>query len=278
MALAHESHQGIVRTKARLRHLFWWLKLDTAVEIAPLNPVPLQKAAWEKLAIDIVGPLQNARYVKFSQNATTKDVIQFLKEIFSREGLPSEIVSDNGVQFISNEFKQFLNNHAIRHCRTSLYYPQANGEVERFNRVLKDCLQLATRTGRSRPEVVSEFLMHYRATPHAVTGETPSLLLHGQTLKTKLDSPFSCFPCSKPDEALRQKVVKKQQHMRSYCDRRRGVRLPNFKPGDMVRIRLQRTHGKGPAFSKPVQISSKVNYATYKLCDGRVFNAANLSR
>ncbi|KFD54723.1 hypothetical protein M513_04423, partial [Trichuris suis] len=70
-------------------------------------------------------------------NATTKDVIQFLKEIFNREGLPREIVSENGVQFISNEFKQFLNDHAIRHCRTSLYYPQANGEVERFNRVLK---------------------------------------------------------------------------------------------------------------------------------------------
>uniref|UniRef100_A0A5S6QLM8 RNA-directed DNA polymerase n=1 Tax=Trichuris muris TaxID=70415 RepID=A0A5S6QLM8_TRIMR len=81
IALAHESHQGIVRTKARLRRLFWWPKLDTAVETyvrncyvcrtldktavqyrAPLNPVPLQNAAWEKLAIDIVGPLQNSRY------------------------------------------------------------------------------------------------------------------------------------------------------------------------------------------------------------------------
>ncbi|KFD66419.1 hypothetical protein M514_21449, partial [Trichuris suis] len=205
IALAHESHQGTVRTKARLRRLFWWPKWDTAVQTyvrnctvrrtldktavqyrAPLNPVPLQNPAWEKLAIDIVGPLQNSRYgerlaitlvdyyklrVKFSQNVTTKDAIQFLKEIFSHEGLPSEIFSDNGAQFVSNEFKQFLNDHAIRHCRTSLYYPQANGEVERLNRVLKHCLQLASRTGRPRAEVVTEFLMHYRATPHAVTGE-----------------------------------------------------------------------------------------------------------
>ncbi|KFD45720.1 hypothetical protein M513_13398, partial [Trichuris suis] len=267
----------------------------TAVQYrAPLNPVPLQHAAWEKLAIDIVGPLQNSRYgerfaitlvdyyskwpeVKFSQNATTKDVIQFLKEIFSHEGLP-EVVSDNGVQFTSNEFKQFLNDHAIRHCRTYLYYPQANGEVERFNRVLKACLQLASRTGRPRSEVVTEFVMHYRATPHAVTGETPSRLLHGQTLKTKLDSPFSCFSSPKPDEAVCQKVVKKQQYMRDYYGRRRGIRLPHFKPGDMVRVQLQRTSGKGPSFSKLVQIASKVNYATYKLCDGRVFNAANVTR
>ncbi|KFD47217.1 hypothetical protein M513_11924 [Trichuris suis] len=179
-------------------------------------------------------------------------------EIFCHEGLPREVVSDNGVQFTSNEFKQFLNDHAIRHCRTSLYYHQANSEVERFNRVLKACLQLASRTGRLRSEVVTEFVMHYHVSPHAVTGETPSRLLHGQTLKTKLDSPFSCFSFPKPDEAVRQKVVKKQQYIRDYCDRRRGIRLPHFKPGDMVRVRLQRTSGKGPSFSKPVQIASKI--------------------
>ena len=71
LTLAHESHQGIVRTKQRLRALFWWPAMDAAVEaaikecpaciaadktaktrFAPLNPVPLPAAAWDKVGID----------------------------------------------------------------------------------------------------------------------------------------------------------------------------------------------------------------------------------
>ncbi|KFD52158.1 hypothetical protein M514_07003 [Trichuris suis] len=175
----------------------WTKQLKCAFEIAldetalqyrgPLNPVPLQSAAWEKLAIDIVGPMPNLRYgeklaitlidyyskwreAKFCQNATTKDVIQFLKEVFSREGQPREIVSDNGVQFTSNEFNHFLRDRTIRHCRTSLYYAKQTVKLE-------DYLQIVFRMGRPKSE--------------AVTGETPSRLLHGQTVVAALPSILS---------------------------------------------------------------------------------------
>jgi len=78
--LAHDTHQGIVRTKQRLRDLYWWPGMDSHVEFAikscntcqmhdktavtrdpPLQPVPLPNAAWEKLAIDIVGPLDKGQ-------------------------------------------------------------------------------------------------------------------------------------------------------------------------------------------------------------------------
>uniref|UniRef100_A0A5S6QCG5 RNA-directed DNA polymerase n=1 Tax=Trichuris muris TaxID=70415 RepID=A0A5S6QCG5_TRIMR len=314
LALAHESHQGIVRTKARLRQLFWWPGLDREVEMfvrncticqtldktavqyrTPLTPVPLQNAAWEKVAIDIVGPLHNSRYgerfaitlidyygkwpeVKFCQKVTTGEVIRFLKEVFSREGQPKEIVSDNGVQFTSHEFQEFLQGHAIRHYRSSLYYPQANGEIERFNRTLKDSLQAAARTGCSRSEVVLDFLMHYRATPHAVTGETPSTLLHGRKLKTKLDMTLDDLSLPKSDDLVRRKVERKQQYMAKYFERKKAIRDPNFKDGEMVRVRLPRKFGKQFAFSKPVPIVCRVKRGTYRLKDGRVYNASNLTR
>ena len=77
VALAHESHPGIIRTKQRLRAVYWWPGLDVAVENAvkecdacaasdktakprrvPLEPVPLPDAAWDKLGIDFIGPMQ----------------------------------------------------------------------------------------------------------------------------------------------------------------------------------------------------------------------------
>ncbi|KFD46101.1 hypothetical protein M513_13035 [Trichuris suis] len=126
----------------------WTKQLKCTFEIAlgPLNPVPLQSAAREKLAIDIVGPMPNSRYVeKFAITLIgyySKWPGVNSSTVFSREGQPREIVSDNRVQFTWNEFKHFLRGRALRHCRTSLYYPQANVEIERFNCVLKDYLQI----------------------------------------------------------------------------------------------------------------------------------------
>ncbi|KAI3377818.1 hypothetical protein L3Q82_008956 [Scortum barcoo] len=77
--IAHETHQGIARTKQRLRELYWWPGMDSQVEAlvkecstcrqndksavthnAPLYPVPLPVAPWGKVGIDIVGPFDNA--------------------------------------------------------------------------------------------------------------------------------------------------------------------------------------------------------------------------
>jgi transposase InsO family protein len=52
------------------------------------------------------------------------------------------IISDNGPQFISKDFKEFIRISGMSHVRTSQYYPQANGKFERFNRTIKsECIR-----------------------------------------------------------------------------------------------------------------------------------------
>ncbi|KFD54649.1 hypothetical protein M513_04349, partial [Trichuris suis] len=258
----------------------------------PLQPVPFPSAAWDKLGVDIVGPLQGMSYghrfavtmidyyskwpeVHFCQQPTTKEVLNFFQEIFSRDGYPSEIVTDNGKQFTSYEFKRFLEEHAIRHSKTSLYYPQVNGEVERFNRTLKDALQAAQIGQHSKLLTVKQFLMNYRATPHCVTGANPSLLLHGRSLRTKLHATVT--PKSVDDQAVRARVCRKQDYMSRYSDGRRKLRPPNFVHGDMVRIRQLSALNK-PWYSQPLAVHRQLRKAKYLLSNGRVWNAANLSR
>ena len=140
-----------------------------------LHPVPLPNAAWENFAIDTVGPLDNGqmdcRYtmtlidyfskwpeVSFTSQVTSATVIKFLTAVFSREGNPWELISDNGSQFVSTEFETFLQERHIKHCRSSIYYPQANGEIERFNRVFKDCLHTANLEGKPWKSFRPDFL------------------------------------------------------------------------------------------------------------------------
>ena len=63
----------------------------------------------------------------------------------AREKFPQEsprIISDNGPQFISKEFKEFIRIMGMDHVRTSPYYPQSNGKIERWHQSLKrECIR-----------------------------------------------------------------------------------------------------------------------------------------
>ena len=84
----------------------------------------------------------------------------------AREKFPDEtprIISDNGPQFISKEFKQFIRISGMTHVRTSPYYPQSNGKLERYHRTIKsDCIRPGTPlTLEDARRIITRFVDHY---------------------------------------------------------------------------------------------------------------------
>jgi transposase InsO family protein len=76
-------------------------------------------------------------------------VLQRAREKFPGQRL--RIISDNGPQFIARDFKEFIRLCGMTHVRTSSYYPQSNGKVERWDGTLKrDCLRPSVCRCRSR--------------------------------------------------------------------------------------------------------------------------------
>lgn len=70
-------------------------------------------------------------------------VIERAKEKFP--GATPRIISDNGPQFIAKDFKEYIRLSGMTHVRTSPYYPQSNGKLERFNRTIKhECIRPKT--------------------------------------------------------------------------------------------------------------------------------------
>ena len=79
-----------------------------------------------------------------------------LIDLFSNEGFPKEIISDNSSPFNSQEFADYLSSHGVKHTTSSPHYPQSNGFIERHIKTVKNLLYKAMDAGtRSFQEVLS---------------------------------------------------------------------------------------------------------------------------
>ena len=115
---------------------------------------------------------------------TASKTIIVLREMFAHYGLPKVLVSNNGTQFIAEEFRHFMEDNGIRHVRTSPYHPVSNGAAERLVQTVKRALCTAD---ISLKKALAKFLLTYQNSPHTTTGVAPSSLFLGQTLRTRLD-------------------------------------------------------------------------------------------
>ena len=120
-------------------------------------------------------------------STTSTSTISALRNIFSRHGIPETLVSDNGPQFISSEFKTFCEMNRIHHITSAIHKPSTNGQCERVVQIVKSALKQARLSGENSDNVLLTFLLRYRITPHSTTGESPSMLLMGRQLRTRLD-------------------------------------------------------------------------------------------
>ena len=114
------------------------------------------------------------------------DTIRVLRDIFCRFGLPYTLVSDNGPQFISDEFKLFVQNNGIKHISSPTYSPKSNGSCERLVDSWKRSMKKSYETCKDLDLNNAKFLINYRNTPNSVTGIAPSVRLFNRTLRCRL--------------------------------------------------------------------------------------------
>jgi transposase InsO family protein len=88
-------------------------------------------------------------------------IVQRALEMFP--GVRPRIISDNGPQFVAKDFKEFIRICGMSHVRTSPYYPQSNGKIERFHRTLKgDCIRTETPLSlEDAQRIVARYVEYY---------------------------------------------------------------------------------------------------------------------
>ena len=78
---------------------------------------------------------------------TTKHTIQELILIFARFGLPENVVTNDGPQFVLKEFEDFTSQNGTRHSKVAPYHPRSNGLAKRFLQTFKVAMKKMSRGG-----------------------------------------------------------------------------------------------------------------------------------
>lgn len=265
LELAHEGHPGIVVMKRRLRQKVWWPLMDKEIECfvkrckqcilvssqsppEPLMRTQMPEKPWTHIAVDFMGPLPSghnllvlvdyfSRFVEVvvMREITAKLTIQALHETFCRYGIPESMKTDNGPQFISEALIQFSREFGFDLIKTSPYWPQANGEVERANKALKKRLQISQETPHTDWKWdLRMYLLMYNSTPHSTTGVAPSALMFGRVLRDKLPTIPTFGKSSISFEEIRDRDRVKKFKEAEYYDQRHHAAPNPIKAGDIV--------------------------------------------
>ncbi|XP_045170892.2 uncharacterized protein K02A2.6-like [Mercenaria mercenaria] len=276
ISLAHEGHQGIVKTKQLLREKMYFPGMDQLVEAKckscipclaatnkktqkPLQMSEMPKYAFQVVSLDFCGPFPDGKYllvlmdeysrfpfVEVLNSITGNTVIPVLDKIFSEAGIPEVLKSDNGSPMNSHQFKDFAKHMGFKHKKITPLWPQANAECERFMKTIGKTIRASHVHHSDWKKDMYAFLRNYRSTPHGTTSETPSDLFYGRPINIKI--PFlQRQKKSKKHKNARENDRKSKQKMKDYADTRRNTRKTEIKIGDSVLVK-QDKHNK---FSTP---------------------------
>lgn len=165
----------------------------------PLQSFPEVVEPFERTAMDIVGPFVTSytgnKYLLTFQDYLTKyieaiplpdqkaDTVAkaFITQIIARHGVPKQLLTDQGRNFVSSLFQNVCKFLRIEKLQTTPYHPETNGMIERSHRVFNDTIAFyVNKTQQDWDEWVPYALMAYRFNIHTSTGFSPFFALYGR--------------------------------------------------------------------------------------------------
>ena len=313
------GHLGCEKTQNRIMDRFFWpgiwadvrrwcaacpecqLVNTPAIPKAPLRPLPLVEIPFDRVAMDLIGPFdrstQGYRFVLVLmdyatrypeavplRNISAKSVAQALFQIISRVGIPKEILTDQGTSFMSRTLRELYELLGIQSIRTSVYHPQTDGLVERFNRTLKSMIRKFVHDdSRNWDKWLVPLLFAVREVPQASTGFSPFELLFGRKPRGVLDlikENWEEGPSPSKNEIQyvmdlraklhtlgqlsRENLLEAQERQQRLYNR--GTKLRQFSPGDKVLVLLPTSSTKLLAkWQGPFVVTRRVGDVDYEV-------------
>ena len=168
----------------------------------PLGRLPLIDTPFKRVAVDIVGPIEprsnnRSRYILTMMDYATRypeaialpsieneRVAEALVKMFSRVGVPDEMLTDCGSQFTSEIMKQVARLLSLQQLTTSAFHAQCNGLVERSHATLKQMLRgMCAERPKDWDRYLTALLFAVREVPQESLGFSPFELLYGRNVR-----------------------------------------------------------------------------------------------
>ena len=223
---AHQDvgHMSVIKTMRKIQQVFIWagMKADIKsfitkcptclvhtkrVPRAPMGEMPIATAPMQIVAADLIGPLVKSphdnQYIltiidhctgwaeAYPIPAKTSYQVwrKFTTQYFPRNGYPDVLITDQGLEFGANDFRNYIAAVGVQQRRTTSYNPQANGKCERFNGTLKQIIScLINNTRNNWEDQLGPALLAYNNSVSDCTGHTPYFLHFGRRARLPISS------------------------------------------------------------------------------------------
>lgn len=276
------GHKGVTKTYKRIRERYVWENMKRQIQdyiksctncqkkklvrVKTRQPMILTDTpgtAFEKIAIDTVGPIKEVRGFRYYLTiiclltkylvavplpdiSATTVASAFLDHFLNIYGPSRYLVSDKGTSFLNAIFRYLLKKFKMKHVTTTSYYPQSNGTCERSHHTLTEYLKQNS-THDDWVSALPSAVYSYNTSVHESTNCTPYELIFGKLPDVKLneipipeqvsDTYYHYLHTlhnrlSQLRLTARAHVEESKKHNKIYYDKRRNV--VEFKVGDMV--------------------------------------------
>lgn len=207
----HEGHQGEYKCKLKAKTGVYWpgiyreieemvQKCATCQEYAnaqpkcPMIPMEVPSHAWHTIGADlfhfkgkwfiiISDYFSKMPFVRPVGNTSAAAAIKAMKNVFSENGIPVKLVSDNN-PFNTSEFLAFANKYGFSVVASSPEYPRGHGLIERHVQTVKKCMYKCDHSGQD----FELAMLSLRATPLDSHLPSPAELLNGRKYRTTMPS------------------------------------------------------------------------------------------
>jgi hypothetical protein len=275
LSLLHCAHQGVSRMIARAEASVYWPGITVDIHnirkscaacnrMAPSQPpappakiyhplYPFQMVCADffmykgKHYLALVDRYSNWLIVEKAKEGS-KGLVDCLRRTFSTFGIPDEIATDGGLEFVADITQKFLKDWGIHHRISSVAFPHSNCRAEIGVKTAKRIISENTdHNGSLDLDAFRRAVLSYRNTPSPDSGISPAQCLFGRPIKDFIPIKRNRYlphhtwsdTLDKREDALRnrhQRMVEKwSEHTKS---------LPPLKVGDLVRVQNQ--VGKAP--------------------------------
>lgn len=264
----HSAHLGVNNCVARARELMFWPGMASHIRDYVSNcptcrahdvqqtkePMVLREVPerpWQKVAVDLfthdgqdylitVDYFSDYFEIDALPKTTAQAVINKLRSHFARHGIPQEVVSDNGPQFTSEEFRCFSKKWEFDHRLTSPYHSQSNGKAEA---AVKDAKKISAKA-KERNEDPFIMLLERRNTPSPEIGMSSVQRLFSRRTRTLLPASTTLLqPEAQSPGMVHSWLERRMLREKRYYDRG-SKELPTLRVGEDVWIQLAPGVGK----------------------------------
>ena len=292
---ANGAHFGRDKTTRKIQERYYWPTmiadirnhLDSCLPCAQnnhrrqnppgkLKPIPPPEGIWKLLSMDFHGPIiptsrSGNKYIisltdvlskfvitKAVRDCTATTAVNFLiDDVILKYGTPTCILTDNGTHFTAQLMNNLFQQLGVTHLYSTVYHPQTNGQIERFNATMDGKIAALCNDRRTNWDEMLQFVtFNYNTSLHATTKQTPFEMMHGRQATLPFDQQNEVISLTqdpehsqkiknylqKLTEEARKNILKNQQHYKTRYDLHRQDL--SLKIDDLVLVKTRNIRNK----------------------------------